>query len=403
MEAEIVLSAHHLSKEYFVGKGEKMAALDDISFDLHRGEILGVIGSNGAGKSTLLKVLSRITAPSSGHIEYSGTLTSIIDIGTGFHPDLSGKENVFLSTGLLTASNKINPIVYDQIVAFSGLSDFMEMPVKQYSSGMYLRLAFSIAFHTSIDILLLDEVIAVGDHNFRKKCYEKIRNLKKQGVGIILVSHSMETIMEFSDRCILFSNGKILQQGNSYDTVEAYLNLSNTNASDEVRGVPQKVNTQKDISYYIDYTALTFDFATFSDFRITSSAPNSETLLIDHDIIIQIQSELTHNDYSLEVSYYISNLNNVRIFLDSYGLRPNYEMNPWKKGKYQIECVIPKNLLNIGVYTLGMIIGKNHNPIHEIQQLASFKVYDQSDAALHKNFNCAIRPQLVWKITNEKK
>lgn len=398
MEAEIVLSAHHLSKEYFVGKGEKMAALDDISFDLHRGEILGIIGSNGAGKSTLLKVLSRITAPSSGHIEYSGTLTSIIDIGTGFHPDLSGKENVFLSTGLLTASNKIDPIVYDKIVAFSGLADFMEMPIKQYSSGMYLRLAFSIAFHTSIDILLLDEVIAVGDHNFRKKCYHKIRELKKQGVGIILVSHSMETIMEFADRCILFSNGKILQQGTSYDTVEAYLNLSNTNASDEVRGVLQKVNTQKDISYYIDYTALTFDFATFSDFRITSSAPNSETLLIDHDIIIQIQSTLTASTDSLEVSYYITNLNNVRIFLDSYGLRTNYKVEPWEKGTYLIECTIPKNLLNIGVYTLGMIISKNHIPVYEVEKAASFKVYENSQGVLNRSFNCAVRPQLKWTI-----
>ena len=398
MEEEIVLSAQHLSKVYAIGKGEQMAALDDISFNLHRGEILGIIGSNGAGKSTLLKVLSRITAPSSGTIKYSGTLTSIIDIGTGFHPDLSGKENVFLSTGLLTASNKIDPLVYDQIVAFSGLSEFMDMPIKQYSSGMYLRLAFSIAFHTSIDILLLDEVIAVGDHNFRKKCYEKIRNLKKQGVGIILVSHSMETIMEFTDRCLLVSNGKILQQGTSYDTVEAYLNLSNTNASDEVRGVPQKVNTQKDISYYIDYTALTFDFATFSDFRITSSAPKSAILSIDYDINVQIQSSLFESEYSLEIGYYITNLNNVRIFLDSYGLRTNYKVEPWKKGKYLIECTIPKNLLNIGVYTLGMIISKNHIPVYETEKAASFKVFENTQGVLNKSFNCAVRPQLKWTI-----
>ena len=400
MKEEIVLSSHNLSKHYFVGNGEQMAALDDISFDLHRGEILGIIGSNGAGKSTLLKVLSQITAPSSGTIKYSGTLTSIIDIGTGFHPDLSGKENVFLSTGLLTASNKIDPHIYDQIVAFSGLSEFMEMPVKQYSSGMYLRLAFSIAFHTSIDILLLDEVIAVGDHNFRKKCYDKIRELKRQGVGIILVSHSMETIMDFTDRCLLFSNGKIMQNGTPFDVVESYLNWSNTTTRTNVREKSQLTHAQKDITYYQDCKLLNLDFVKFDNFRITSSAVNSEKLLIDHDITIQISSELTHNDYSLEITYYIMNLNNVRIFLDSYGLRSNYKKVPWKKGKYLIECVIPKNLLNIGVYTLGMIVGKNHEPMHEIQQLASFKVYDHSQDDFHKNFNCAVRPQLVWKITN---
>ena len=401
MEKEIILSAHHLSKLYSVGNGEKMAALDDVSFDLHSGEILGVIGSNGAGKSTLLKVLSRITAPSSGEIVYSGTLTSIIDIGTGFHPDLSGKENVFLSAGLLTTSNKIDPIVYDQIVAFSGLSDFMEMPIKQYSSGMYLRLAFSVAFHTSIDILLLDEVIAVGDHNFRKKCYSKIRDLKKQGVGIILVSHSMETIMEFADRCLLVSNGKIAQEGNPYDIVETYLNWSNATSSAAIREELKKSTAQSNISYNVDFSSLKLDFASFDNFSITSDALDKNTLYIDHNINIHIQSTLTASSDSLEVGYYITNLNNVRIFFDSYGLRTHYKIEPWKKGTYLIACTIPKNLLNIGVYTLGMIISKNHIPVYEVEKAASFKVFENSQGVLNKSFNCAIRPQLVWKITNE--
>ena len=233
-ENQSILSVDSLTKE-FQKDGKPLLALDQVSFDLNQGEVLGVIGRNGAGKSTLLKVLSQITAPSSGEVSYEGQLTSIIDIGTGFHADLSGEENIFLSALLLGyAKNEIKDL-YDQIVDFSGLQDFMNMPVKHYSSGMYLRLAFSIAFHSRISILLLDEVIAVGDTDFKRKCYAKIKELRARGVAIILVSHHLELIVEQCDRCILLDDGKILSEGEPLDIVNKYYEIVENNTGASIR------------------------------------------------------------------------------------------------------------------------------------------------------------------------
>ena len=204
--SQVILSVDSLTKT-FQKNGSDFVALSDISFELNKGEILGVIGRNGAGKSTLLKVLSQITAPTSGEISYEGELTSIIEIGTGFHADLSGEENVYLSAMLHGYSKSEIKEVYHQIVEFSGLQEFMQLPIKHYSSGMYLRLAFSVAFHSKISILLLDEVIAVGDTDFKRKCYSKLKELKARGTAIILASHHLELIVEHCDRC-LFIRGR---------------------------------------------------------------------------------------------------------------------------------------------------------------------------------------------------
>ncbi|MBE15865.1 MAG: hypothetical protein CL867_06415 [Cytophagaceae bacterium] len=400
MDDTVILRAENLKKVYDIGDGKKIAALDAISFELHKGEILGIIGSNGAGKSTLLKVLSRITGLTSGEITYTGTLTSIIDIGTGFHPDLSGRENVLLSTGLLNPSNKLPTARYQQIVAFSGLSEFMEMPVKQYSSGMYLRLAFSIAFHTAIDILLLDEVIAVGDNTFRKKCYDKIRELKQQGVGIILVSHNMETIIEFSDRCLFLNNGKVIQNGEPFSVVERYLNWGNLRKDkDSLRSVFTDDQITDTITYYTDLTQLNLEFVSFTQFEICAKNGYSNQLYVDQEIQITLNCVLHTDNSSLEIGYYITNLNNVRIFIDSYALRENYTCPICKKGGYLIRCTIPKNLLNLGLYNLGVMISKNKSLVLEIETAASFKIIDYKTNTGSKNLNCAVRPQLDWEIT----
>src|SRR3989338_2586166 len=217
--SEIVLRALNVSKRYAVPDGNYHHALKDVSFDLKRGEIVGIIGKNGAGKSTLLKILSQITTPTDGSIEYEGTLTSILEIGTGFHAELTGRENVFLGGSLLGMSKAEMNDVYADIVAFSEMEEFMDRPVKHFSSGMYLRLAFSVAFHAKVDILLLDEVLAVGDVDFRRKCYDHIRELKRRGVSILFVSHSMDPIVTFSDRCILLEKGRVKAIGDPFWTV----------------------------------------------------------------------------------------------------------------------------------------------------------------------------------------
>ena len=243
-ENQPIMTIDALTKT-FQKEGKPLYALNNVSFRLNKGEVLGVIGRNGAGKSTLLKVLSQITSPSSGEIVYEGQLTSIIDIGTGFHADLSGEENIYLSAQLLGYSRKEIKELYDQIVDFSGLHDFMQMPVKHYSSGMYLRLAFSIAFHSKISILLLDEVIAVGDTDFKRKCYAKIKELKARGVAIILVSHHLELIVEQCDRCLLLDDGEVLLKGNPLDVVNRYYELIDNNQDAKIRSVIQEKKKPK--------------------------------------------------------------------------------------------------------------------------------------------------------------
>jgi lipopolysaccharide transport system ATP-binding protein len=199
-------------------------ALRDIGFEVKRGEVLGIVGANGAGKSTLLKILSRITAPTSGEVKIKGRIASLLEVGTGFHPDLSGRENVFLNGAILGMSKAEIRRKLDEIVAFSGLDDFINAPVKRYSSGMYVRLAFAVAAHLDPEILILDEVLAVGDAQFQKKCMGKMEDeSRNHGRTILFVSHNLQAISTLTKRCLLLSDGACAMMGNTSDVVSAYL------------------------------------------------------------------------------------------------------------------------------------------------------------------------------------
>jgi lipopolysaccharide transport system ATP-binding protein len=190
-------------------KKEVFWALRNASFNLTSGDKLGVIGSNGSGKSTLLKLLSRIYTPSEGSITFQGRISGILEVGTGFHPELTGKENIFLNGAILGMKKKEIYKKFDEIVKFAEIDKFLDTPVKRYSSGMYMKLAFSIAIHLDNEILILDEVFAVGDHKFQKKCFDKIKNLKKEKI-LIFVSHDMKAISKICNKCLYMKNGKIV-------------------------------------------------------------------------------------------------------------------------------------------------------------------------------------------------
>ncbi len=212
--SEIVVKANGLGKVYHkqeLDSTDKIPfhALKDVSFELKKGEILGVIGQNGSGKSTLLRILSGITKPSEGSVEIDGSVASILDIGTGIHPDLTGRENTFLRGQLLGMTKSQINEVYDELVEFSGVGEFMDTPVKHYSSGMFLRLAFSIIVHLKSDILLLDEVLAVGDELFRRKCSEKISQIVSSGSTVILVSHDLRSVMDVCSSVMLLEKGEV--------------------------------------------------------------------------------------------------------------------------------------------------------------------------------------------------
>lgn len=218
------LEIKSLGKEYRINKSEKFWALKALNLDLKEGEVLGLIGANGAGKSTLLKILSRITIPSEGTVKAYGKLASLLEVGTGFHPDLSGRENIYLNGSILGMSRQAISKRFEAIVDFAGVRKFLDMPVKRYSSGMFVRLAFSVAAHLDADILLIDEVLAVGDAEFQKKCLNRMEDIaKEQARSIIFVSHNMGAIHSLCDRVAWLDNGQLKALGKPNEIIEKYL------------------------------------------------------------------------------------------------------------------------------------------------------------------------------------
>lgn len=202
---------------------EEFWALKDVSFEVKRGEVLGIIGRNGAGKSTLLKILSRITEPTFGRVVLNGRVASLLEVGTGFHPELTGRENIFLNGAILGMARKEIRRKFDEIVDFAEVEQFLDTPVKRYSSGMYVRLAFAVAAHLEPEILVIDEVLAVGDVVFQKKCLGKMQGVAKSGRTVLFVSHNMQTITSLTDQCVLLQSGRVADVGPSARIVESYL------------------------------------------------------------------------------------------------------------------------------------------------------------------------------------
>ena len=221
----LTLKSAILSRNIFdvLAPGEIFTALDDVSLTIQHGETLGVIGGNGAGKSTLLKIIAGTTKPTSGHVEVDGQVSALIELGAGFHPEISGRENVFINGIMLGLSRAEIAASFDDIVAFAELEEFIDAPVKTYSSGMYMRLGFSVAIHVNPDVLLIDEVLAVGDEAFVHKCLDKIAEFKRRGKTILLVTHSLESVRRLCDRAMWICDGRVMQIGDPPRVIGAYL------------------------------------------------------------------------------------------------------------------------------------------------------------------------------------
>lgn len=206
-------------------KGDRFMALNGVSFEVKKGEAIGIIGHNGAGKSTLLKLLCRVTAPSGGKISYNGRIASMLEVGTGFHPELTGRENVYMNGAILGMTKAEIDKKFDEIVKFAEMERFIDTPVKRYSSGMYVKLAFSVAAHLDSEIMIMDEVLAVGDMAFQKKCINKMKEAATQeGRTVLYVSHNMNTIRQLCDRCIVLDHGKIVFDGDTEEAIGVYMN-----------------------------------------------------------------------------------------------------------------------------------------------------------------------------------
>ena len=203
---------------------EKRVVLEGISAKIKKGEVVALIGTNGSGKSTLLKLMTKIIYPNKGKIETKGKLTSLLELGAGFHPDFSGRENIYFNASIFGLTKKEIDKRLDDIIAFSELEHFIDNPVRTYSSGMYMRLAFSVAINVDADILLIDEILSVGDEHFQNKCFEKMLELKNEGKTMVFVTHSMDSVRRLCDRTIWLSNGKIKMDGNTEEVVKEYIN-----------------------------------------------------------------------------------------------------------------------------------------------------------------------------------
>lgn len=209
-------------------EGDYVWALQDINFEVRRGEVLGIIGKNGAGKSTLLKILSKVTAPSRGQVKVKGRIASLLEVGTGFHPELTGRENIFLNGAILGMTKNDIRAKFDEIVDFSGVGKYIDTPVKRYSSGMYVRLAFAVAAHLEPEILIIDEVLAVGDAEFQKKCLGKMKDVSGEGRTVLFVSHNMDAVRSLCSRGLLLGNGKVVKDASTEEAVSYYLSNKNT-------------------------------------------------------------------------------------------------------------------------------------------------------------------------------
>ncbi|MBD2201187.1 ABC transporter ATP-binding protein [Calothrix sp. FACHB-1219] len=219
---------------------EEFWSLKDVSFEIKQGDRVGIIGRNGAGKSTLLKILSRITEPTQGSIKIKGRIASLLEVGTGFHPELTGRENIFLNGAILGMGKLEIQRKFDEIVAFAEIEKFLDTPVKRYSSGMYVRLAFAVAAHLEPEILIVDEVLAVGDAVFQKKCLGKMEDVGKEGRTVLFVSHNMATINKLCSKAILLVNGSLFYEGDTLNCIQKYLKLSNSN--EQVQSLHEKRN-----------------------------------------------------------------------------------------------------------------------------------------------------------------
>ncbi len=221
--------------------GDRFLALDDVSFEVRKGEALGIIGHNGAGKSTLLKLLSRVTAPSGGTISYNGRIASMLEVGTGFHPELTGRENVYMNGAILGMTKAEIDKKFDQIVEFAEMEQFIDTPVKRYSSGMYVKLAFAVAAHLDSEILVMDEVLAVGDMKFQQKCLGKMGDAANtEGRTVLYVSHNMNTIRQLCTRCIVLDHGKVIFDGDTEEAISLYMKSSkNPSLINECTNLPR--------------------------------------------------------------------------------------------------------------------------------------------------------------------
>jgi ABC-type polysaccharide/polyol phosphate transport system ATPase subunit len=339
------------ARDMFSGKAlvagdetEEFWALKDINFEIKRGDVVGIIGRNGAGKSTLLKVLSRITEPTTGRVTIDGRVASLLEVGTGFHPELSGRENIYLNGAILGMSREEIKRKFDEIVDFAGVEKFLDTPVKRYSSGMYVRLAFAVAAHLEPEILIVDEVLAVGDAEFQKKCLGKMKDVAGHGRTVLFVSHNMAAVQLLCDRVLHLGAGTIAQQGPTGAVISQYLSVPNSNST--ARNGEIEISPISYIFYHDD----------------------------DSEIRFMLNINMIKQRTLRDLSLLIYTTDGLRLGICD--LRKSLRLpRTLLHGIHQVSFIIPRNKLIAGSYSLGLYIST---------EIESFDLFDHSVLLIEK-------------------
>jgi lipopolysaccharide transport system ATP-binding protein len=371
-------------------------ALKDINFEIYPGEVVGIIGSNGAGKSTLLKILSRITEPTTGSVELYGRVGSLLEVGTGFHPELTGRENTYLNGAILGMRHSEIERKFDEIVAFAEIEKFIDTPVKHYSSGMYMRLAFAVAAHLEPEILLVDEVLAVGDMAFQKKCLGKMKDVAATGRTVFFVSHNLPSIVMLCNRAILLSYGEVLKDGSAIDVTEEYL-------SADLDGVQM-------LEWNDPASAPGTERMRLRSLRaLNAQGEVASAFSMDDNIYIEMTYWLLEPGLETNVGYHLYNVKGVLVYMAHDFHDKEWLDRPKSPGVYRSVCEIPGALLNEGTYTLDLValLITNGQPDIFEKEAISFEIVDDGQSEVRGRFTGdwrggVLRPKLTWKTTKVK-
>jgi lipopolysaccharide transport system ATP-binding protein len=394
----VAVHAEGLGKEYRVGEThgyrrrvESFWALKDVSFDIDEGEVVGVIGRNGAGKSTLLKVLSRVTEPSAGHATVRGRTATLLEVGTGFHPELTGRENIAFASAVLGMKRRELAARFDEIVAFAGpeVERFLDTPVKRYSSGMYVRLGFAVAAHLDPDVLIVDEVLAVGDAEFQRRSLARMQDVGAGGRTVIFVSHLMTSITRLCRRVLLLEHGSVVADGDAHDVVATYLR-SDLGTTAERRWEPG-VGPGNDVARLLAVRV--------RDHR----GSISEVIDVRRPVELELEWEVLTSGRVLVPAFDLTNQEGVRVFV-TLELDPAWRRRPRPAGRYVSVATIPGNLLTEGTAVIGAgITTLDPFEVHAQEPDAvAFEVADTLDGDsargdLGPSLPGVVRPLLEWR------
>lgn len=369
-------------------------ALSDVSFEVKRGEVLGIIGINGAGKSTLLKILSRITPPTTGSIKIHGRVSSLLEVGTGFHPELTGRENVYLNGTILGMRKKEIERKFEEIVEFSGVEKFLDTPVKRYSSGMRVRLAFAVAAHLEPEILIVDEVLAVGDAAFQQKCLNKMQDVGEQGRTVLFVSHSMPAVTRMCSRVIMLNAGRLMQDGSPDQVVGDYLRgVQGSSAIREWEGDKCPAG----------------EVARLHRVRVHNEAGDSINAVdIRKPLGIDMEFEVLEGGHVLTPNFGIFNDQGIKVF-GTVDQDPEWRKRPRPPGRYVSTVWVPGNLLAEGMFIVNLAMwALEPSRIRQfhVRDVVAFQVIDSMDGDSARGdwpgeLRGVVRPKLEWQTRYE--